>query len=226
VVRVKIGTDTGRSHQLSFGQPPSGSQESKEGIVYITCDEEPYIFQVITRMPESLARGGSWFRNRSISTLKAGNLWEFEVTVKDSQGRRTWVLGRPKDRWLLSWMSQGNALRQGARFDESLARKVAEMLEEKSFRVWEWSRKEVDLDSCEISRNHFRLQINMTKFKNPHDGFRRLYLGKEILDRVPAVRWARVEPGPQDRPFFLDRATADEFFHLVDHLNEITEPSK
>jgi hypothetical protein len=50
---------------------------------------------VVTRIPDDLANGSSWFRDRRISKLLPESLREFEVTLRGEKGDMTWTLGRP-----------------------------------------------------------------------------------------------------------------------------------
>ncbi len=226
-VKLEILSDTGGRHVLSFFPSPQDGKETEQGVVYVSADEEPFFFQVSCPILDSLIRGGLWFRNRQISRLKSGTLREFQVSLRDSDGEHTWSLGRPRETWSLGF-SDHYTIRDGRILEQERVRKVAEMLEQDSFRVWEWSIEKPDLEEEGIADTRFRVRITLTQVEGDDQGFRRLYIGQEKLsERAPVVQWARVDtPELEDLPFYLDRTVANLIFELTDHLKELTEPVK
>jgi uncharacterized protein DUF4340 len=220
-VAVDLRTDAGGRYSLIFRTAVVPVEEASPGLNEVTSGDDPVVYRVLTRIPEELARGSGWYRNRRISQLDGEGLQEFEVSIREDSVERSWSLGKLGDHWALD-----DSATPSEKLDDKLARKVAALLSREDFQVEEWAPAATDLAAREIEDSRYRVRITLTRMADGHRGFTRLYLGQPNQEGGNTVTyWCRVnDPDLEKLPFLIDAARGRAILDLVDHLKEITKP--
>ena len=217
---VDIRTDSGARYSLVFRPAAVPPEEASPGLNDVTSGDDPFVFRVVTRIPEELAHGSGWYRNRRISQLDGEGLQEFEVSIREDSVERTWTLGKLGDHWGLD-----DSATPTDKLDDKLARKVVTLLSREDFQVEEWAPADTDLAARQIDDSRYRVRITLTRVADGHRGFTRLYVGQANQEGGSTVSfWGRVnDPAFERQPFLIEAARARAILDLVDHLKEITK---
>jgi hypothetical protein len=234
LLKLEVRTDAGSRWSLAFGRPAAppaapgqpSPEEPPADLFNISVKGEPFVFQVVTRLPGELLKNPLYYKNARISGLSADELSEFELIGRSGNEERVWTVGRPVESWAL-WTDGPVRLKPKKSLEEIKVTRVMNTLARDAFRVEEWKPGEKDLAAREIADDHYRLRLTFTRFKEGHEhkGFTRFYLGAP--SEGGGGTWARVNaPDLKELPFLVNSGVAKLLLDLHEHLDDITEVAR